>query len=153
MNLTLDFGETADAVAPATAASVAVQPTSAIQKLAARLEEAMQEPGSPIRAIHHQPAKAAVWAPFPGALNPLLRKALAERGIENLYSHQAAAVESSLAGKNTVVVTPTASGKTLCYNLPVVHSILANPAARALYLFPTTRRRMPGARYETRPIS
>ncbi len=108
MNLALDFGETSDeALAPAAAGpAAALQQTSAIQKLAARFEEAMQEPGSPVRAIHHQPAKPAVLAPFPEALNPLLRQALAERGIESLYSHQAAAVESSLAGKNTVVVTP-----------------------------------------------
>ena len=74
---------------------------------------------------------------FPSALNPALRTALAGRGIENLYTHQAAAVELSLQGKNVVVVTPTASGKTLCYNLPVINEILTTPAARAIFLFPT----------------
>ncbi len=97
----------------------------------------MQHDGSPVRAVRHQPAKPPQFAPCPGSLNPALQTALATRGIENLYSHQAAAVELSLAGKNVVVVTPTASGKTLCYNLPVVHAVLADQAARAIYLFPT----------------
>ncbi len=136
MNLALDFGEETSQEMAA-AEPVALRQSSAIEKLAARFQESMEQAGSPIRAIHHQPARAAAFAQFPETLNPLLRSALAARGIESLYSHQAAAVEHALAGKNTVVVTPTASGKTLCYNLPVVHSILANPVARALYLFPT----------------
>jgi DEAD/DEAH box helicase domain-containing protein len=103
----------------------------------ARFEEAMQQHDSAVRAIRHQPAKAAQFAPYPEGLNPALRSALAARGIENLYSHQAAAVELALAGKNAVVVTPTASGKTLCYNLPVLNTILADPTARAVFLFPT----------------
>jgi len=128
MNLTLDF----DA-----AESLALNPATPVGPLAARFVEAMQQDGSPVRAVRHQPAKAARYGVFPEALNPTLRQALAERGIENLYTHQAAAVELSLAGKNVVVVTPTASGKTLCYNLPVIHEILAAPAARAIFLFPT----------------
>jgi DEAD/DEAH box helicase domain-containing protein len=103
----------------------------------ARFEEAMQQRDSAVRAVRHQPAKAAQFAPNPEGLHPALRSALAARGIENLYSHQAAAVEFALAGKNTVVVTPTASGKTLCYNLPVLDAILADPTARAIFLFPT----------------
>ncbi len=103
----------------------------------ARFEEAMQQHDSPVRAVRHQPAKPARFVPFPPHLNPALCSALAARGIENLYSHQAAAVELALAGKNAVVVTPTASGKTLCYNLPVVNAILADPTARAIFLFPT----------------
>jgi len=128
MNLTLDFEP---------AEPLALNPATAAAPLAARFVEAMQQDGSPVRAVRHQPAKAARYAVFPGGLNPALRQALAERGIENLYTHQAAAVELSLAGKNVVVVTPTASGKTLCYNLPVIHEILATPAARAIFLFPT----------------
>jgi DEAD/DEAH box helicase domain-containing protein len=103
----------------------------------ARFEEAMQQHDSAVRAVRHQPAKAAQFAPYPEGLNPALPSALAARGIENLYSHQAAAVELALAGKNAVVVTPTASGKTLCYNLPVLNTILADPTARAVFLFPT----------------
>ena len=59
------------------------------------------------------------------------------RGLTHLYSHQATAFESIAAGQHTVVVTPTASGKTLCYNLPVLNAMLADPGARAIYLFPT----------------
>lgn len=83
------------------------------------------------------PAQPAKYAPFPEGLHPALVMALKSRGIAQLYTHQSEAVAQALAGKSTVVVTPTASGKTLCYNLPVVHSILTDPSARALYLFPT----------------
>lgn len=62
---------------------------------------------------------------------------LRERGIQKLYSHQRHALDAVEAGKDIVVVTPTASGKTLCYNLPVLNAILRDPDARALYLFPT----------------
>jgi DEAD/DEAH box helicase domain-containing protein len=128
MNLTLDFD------APE---SLVLNPVSATKPLATRFVELMQQDESPVRAVRHQPARAARYGVFPETLNPQLSKALAGRGIENLYTHQAAAVELSLAGKNVVVVTPTASGKTLCYNLPVINDILATPAARAIFLFPT----------------
>jgi DEAD/DEAH box helicase domain-containing protein len=83
------------------------------------------------------PAKAAVHGEYDGRLDPRLVRALRERGIERPYSHQAAAVSTVLAGESAVVVTPTASGKTLCYNIPVLNAILEDPSARALYLFPT----------------
>lgn len=82
-------------------------------------------------------ARAAEFAPLPADLKPSLREALSRRGIEGLYSHQAEAYGHVRAGRHLVVVTPTASGKTLCYNLPVLQRILERPAARALYLFPT----------------
>ena len=63
--------------------------------------------------------------------------ALASRGVDQLYTHQAEAIEHALAGRHTVVITPTASGKTLCYNAPVLDAILQDPSSRALYLFPT----------------
>jgi DEAD/DEAH box helicase domain-containing protein len=66
-----------------------------------------------------------------------LAAAYAAKGIEQLYSHQATAAEIAHSGKNVVVVTPTASGKTICYNLPVLNAVLENPDTRALYLFPT----------------
>ena len=66
-----------------------------------------------------------------------MRGALERRGVRALYTHQAQAVEAALAGAHAVVVTPTASGKTLCYNLPVLQRLLDEPGARALYLFPT----------------
>ena len=65
------------------------------------------------------------------------RHGLAARGIERLYVHQAEALESIRAGNDVVVVTPTASGKTLCYSLPTLQAIADDPAARALYIFPT----------------
>ena len=83
------------------------------------------------------PAQAARLAPFPEGIHPQLVQALGERGIVQLFSHQAQAVDHALAGRNVTVVTPTASGKTLCYNLPVLHTLLTAPNARALYLFPT----------------
>jgi DEAD/DEAH box helicase domain-containing protein len=103
----------------------------------ARFQEWMADPESPVRAIRHQPARAGVYADFPEALAPSLKQSLATRGIHQLYSHQAQALEHAEAGRNVVVVTPTASGKTLCYNLPVLNRLITDPAARALYLFPT----------------
>jgi DEAD/DEAH box helicase domain-containing protein len=83
------------------------------------------------------PARPAVFAPLPGDLAPELAGALRDRGIDRLYSHQAEAYEAARAGHHVVVVTPTASGKTLCYNLPVLQRVLERPDSRALYLFPT----------------
>ncbi len=93
--------------------------------------------GPGIAASRHLPSQPARYAPWPAALDDRLRAALECRGVPALYTHQAQAVEAALAGENMVVVTPTASGKTLCYNLPVLHRLLHEPAARALYLFPT----------------
>ena len=61
----------------------------------------------------------------------------ARRGIEQLYTHQSEAFAHVLDGRNVVTITPTASGKTLCYNAPVLNSILRTRPTRALYLFPT----------------
>ncbi len=83
------------------------------------------------------PAHPAVYAPCPEGLDERLIALLHRRGIHQLYSHQAHAVREVLAGQDVVVVTPTASGKTMCYNLPVLNAIMKNPDARALYLFPT----------------
>jgi DEAD/DEAH box helicase domain-containing protein len=76
-------------------------------------------------------------APWPADIDPRLIEALRRRSVEALYTHQAAAFDETRAGRNVIVVTPTASGKTLCYNLPVLDAIARDPAARALYLFPT----------------
>jgi len=83
------------------------------------------------------PPRPAEYGPWPGSLNPDIVQVIKERGIENLYSHQSEAIEATLAGRHTVIVTPTASGKTHCYNLPVLERICRNPEARALYIFPT----------------
>ena len=83
------------------------------------------------------PARAASLRPFPADLPEKLQASLRARGISFLYSHQAAAWEAARAGQNPVIVTGTASGKTLAYNLPVLAALQADPEARALYLFPT----------------
>ena len=83
------------------------------------------------------PEKEAQYDDFPSCLDDRLKAVLEQRGIHRLYTHQASAIKALDAGKNIVVVTPTASGKTLCYNLPVINSILNEPDGRALYLFPT----------------
>jgi DEAD/DEAH box helicase domain-containing protein len=83
------------------------------------------------------PARPAHTTPFPEQLHPGILKSLQEQGIQSLYIHQAAAWEHVQAGRNCVIVTGTASGKTLCYNLPIVDRLLRDPEARALFLFPT----------------
>ena len=83
------------------------------------------------------PAREARYADFPAGLDPRLTRALRLLGTAPPFIHQAAAVDAALAGENVVVVTGTASGKTLCYNLPVLQTLLGDPEARALYLFPT----------------
>jgi len=93
--------------------------------------------GEILTAVRRYPARAAQWAEFPAWVHDDLKAAYAAKGIQQLYSHQAGAAEAVHAGKNVVIVTPTASGKTLCYNLPVLDAILADADARAMYLFPT----------------
>jgi DEAD/DEAH box helicase domain-containing protein len=93
--------------------------------------------GEILTAIRHFPAREAQWADFPAWIDPDLAAAYAAKNIRRLYTHQADAAEAVHAGKNVVIVTPTASGKTLCYNLPILNTILENPDTRALYLFPT----------------
>ena len=83
------------------------------------------------------PAQEGIFAPFPGDLDSRIVMALNRRGIERLYIHQAEVFKLARQGKNVVVVTPTASGKTLCYNLPCLHALLNDESARCLYLFPT----------------
>lgn len=96
-----------------------------------------QEFNKNIAAWHTIPEKKAKTAPLPDTLHTKLIEALKQKGIDELYTHQKSAYEAIMAGKSIVAVTPTASGKTLCYNLPVLQTILANENARALYMFPT----------------
>lgn len=111
--------------------------TANAQGLAVRLktildtfEEALNEPAGRYKAdevltaVKHIPARQGQYRPMPEWIRPELAAAYRAKGIDRLYSHQAAAAEMARAGKNSVVVTPTASGKTICYNLPVLNAIL-----------------------------
>jgi DEAD/DEAH box helicase domain-containing protein len=99
--------------------------------------ERRDTPDALVTALRRLPAVDARYVPFPDALDPQLRAALERCGITQLYSHQAAALSFVASGRNIVITTPTASGKTLCYNVPVLDAISKNAATRALYLFPT----------------
>ena len=90
-----------------------------------------------VTAVHRMPAVPASFGPYPDGTDERLEMALARRGIDQLYTHQSEAFSHVLAGRNVVTITPTASGKTLCYNAPVLNSILQDASTRALYLFPT----------------
>jgi DEAD/DEAH box helicase domain-containing protein len=111
---------------------------AALERLAPdRLPDRPDTPDLRVTAVRRLPAVTAQHVPFPDALDSRLRSALEARGIMQLYTHQGEAIAHALAGRHVVVTTPTASGKTLCYNAPVLHSILQDAASRALYLFPT----------------
>lgn len=86
------------------------------------------------RSFAPQPGR---YMPFPDRVAPALAEGLKKRGISNLYTHQYETFMALESGRNVCVVTPTASGKTLCYNLPVLNRLLRDPESRALYLFPT----------------
>jgi DEAD/DEAH box helicase domain-containing protein len=103
------------------------------------LDNVLAEPSLARGVVHHEivPARPPTFAPFPEWLDPRIRAGLAQRGIEALYTHQAEALEAIHEREDVVVVTPTASGKTLCYALPVLQAIAEDPSARALLLFPT----------------
>ncbi len=103
------------------------------------LDGLLAEPSLAGGVVHHEviPAREARTAPLPASLDPRLRQALASRGIESLYVHQAEAIAAVAAGEDITVVTPTASGKTLCYALPTLQALADDPSARALFLFPT----------------
>ncbi len=111
------------------------RPTTATDAIEALLADSALRPlVAAHRILEPRPPRHAPW---PEALDPRLANALRSRGVEALYTHQAQALEAIRARRNVCVVTPTASGKTLCYNLPVLNAIARDPTARALYLFPT----------------
>jgi DEAD/DEAH box helicase domain-containing protein len=109
----------------------------ALGRLAASRAPGGREADPIVTATRRLPAVAASYTAFPEQTDERLRRALAARGIEQLYTHQAEAFDHALGGRNVVTITPTASGKTLCYNAPVLDAILKDPSTRALYLFPT----------------
>jgi len=110
---------------------------AALERIGSRDVDRPDTPDLHVTAVRRLPAVAAQLAPFPAALDPRLTAALVSRGVDQLYTHQAEAIGHALAGRHTVVITPTASGKTLCYNAPVLDAILKDRSSRALYLFPT----------------
>jgi DEAD/DEAH box helicase domain-containing protein len=112
--------------------------TSALERFGiGRAGAGGDDPDGWVTTVRSVPAVEARYAAWPDPVDPRLRTALEARGIHQLYTHQAAALTHALGGENVVVTTPTASGKTLCYNAPVLSTILADPASRAIYLFPT----------------
>src|SRR5438309_1367130 len=129
MNLPLGF--------PDLSQELAISPKRSLEAVVAHFQSVQREPDSAVRAIHHQPAAAGDFAEVPAAVDARLQAALKKRGIVRLYTHQAEAFEHVQSGRNVVIVTPTASGKTLCYNLPVLNLLLGDSGARAMYLFPT----------------
>ncbi|MCE5260275.1 MAG: DEAD/DEAH box helicase [Chloroflexi bacterium] len=107
--------------------------------LAAGLTLLRQDPAwmANVTAWYEIAAQKPQWADWPAELDERLTRMLAEQGIVRPYTHQAEAVARVLAGEDIVVVTPTASGKSLCYHVPVLQELLHNPTHRTLYLFPT----------------
>src|SRR6185369_14658463 len=102
MDLSLGFPEFSQELAVSTKPSLEI--------VLSRFRSIYQEPDSPVRAIHHEPATEGVYADIPAGVDSRLRTALQQRGIKSLYSHQADAFEKTEAGKNVVIVTPTANG-------------------------------------------
>ena len=129
MDLSLGFPEFSQ--------ELAISAKSSLEAVVTSFRTSVEQPDSPVRAVHHQPAAEGIYADLPASVDPRLRGALERRGITRLYSHQAEAFEHLEAGRTVVIVTPTASGKTLCYNLPVLNNLLSDASARAMYLFPT----------------
>ena len=100
----------------------------------------LERPDSPdgwVTAVRRLPAREAQFGDDVAGVDERLRSLLRERGVQGFYTHQTAAIEHALRRRNVVITTPTASGKTLCYNAPVLSTILRDPSTRALYLFPT----------------
>jgi DEAD/DEAH box helicase domain-containing protein len=131
---------------PMTVLPALVDARSKDESLSAALSRMLTEHEQALRDDNDDPHVTTVrrldpvdarYAPFPDSLDARLVAALGKRGIDQLYSHQAEAIAHATAGRHVVTVTPTASGKTLCYNVPVMDAILKDSSTRALYLFPT----------------
>src|SRR5262245_28618802 len=108
-----------------------------LDRLTGGIAERPDSPDAWVTAVRRLPAREARFGDEVGGLDERLRTVLRERGIQGLYTHQTAAIAHALSRRNVVITTPTASGKTLCYNGPVLSTVLRDPSARALYLFPT----------------
>jgi DEAD/DEAH box helicase domain-containing protein len=121
------------------AQTLAVRSQSTLDTVREALGEiaARDRAGEVLTAVKHLAAREAQFASMPSWVRPELAAAYGAKGVQQLYTHQAVAAERVHEGRNVVVVTPTASGKTLCYNLPVLNAVLENTDTRALYVFPT----------------
>jgi DEAD/DEAH box helicase domain-containing protein len=128
-------------MAPQTLPMVTGDKDRSLQEAVSRLTYSPRPGGAEadpiVTAVRRIAAVGPAFAPYPTGTDERLIASLATRGIAQLYTHQAEAFEHVLAGRNVVTITPTASGKTLCYNAPVLNAILQDPSTRALYLFPT----------------
>jgi DEAD/DEAH box helicase domain-containing protein len=111
--------------------------TLVLDRLTGGVVERPDSPDAWVTAVRRLPPCEAKFGGEVAGIDDRLRDVLCERGIQGFYTHQAAAIDHSLNRRNVVITTPTASGKTLCYNAPVLSSILRDPSTRALYLFPT----------------
>src|SRR6187549_3070094 len=111
--------------------------TLVLDRLTGGVVERPDAPDAWVTAVRRLPAREAQFAGEVAGIDDRFREVLRERGVQGFYTHQAAAIEHALGRRNVVITTPTASGKTLCYNAPVLNTALADPATRALYLFPT----------------
>ncbi|WP_438318533.1 DEAD/DEAH box helicase [Sporosarcina sp. FA9] len=113
--------------------------TSSNDSIRTVLEKFKSDPTFSKNIIHSRTieGKKASYAKFPKELHPSIIKALSAKGINKLYSHQRKAFDLAYSGHSFTAVTPTASGKSLCYHLPVLQSILEDESSRAIYLFPT----------------
>ena len=118
MNLSLGFPEFSEERA------LARHPN--LNQVVAQFEAARGGTDGGVRSIHHIPARPPEYAPLPEQVQPGLRGVLEQRGIARLYTHQAESFRLAAGGENVVIVTPTASGKTLCYNLPILNRCLRN---------------------------
>jgi len=87
--------------------------------------------------VQELPDRPAMYVDVPGGLHPAIQAALQQQGIGRLYCHQADAIDRVRQGRHIVIVTGTASGKTLCYNIPVLETLIQDPLATALCMYPT----------------
>ncbi|MFP3043545.1 DEAD/DEAH box helicase [Treponema primitia] len=110
-----------------------------MENAAKELKKILTDPGFAPYIVEERllPATDGVFVPLPADLDSRIAAGLRDRGIREIYTHQAEVWDVVQRGRNVVVVTPTASGKTLCYNLPTLQALLRDEKARALYLFPT----------------
>ena len=109
----------------------------ALERLTGEVADRPDAPDASVTAVRRLAPQPARYAAFPEVVDDRLQQVLRERGIDRPYTHQAAAIAHALERRDVVITTPTASGKTLCYNVPVLQAVLQDPSARALYLFPT----------------